>query len=150
MCLAEAWFACSRFLVLFSFFRMAVWDAWRTKVAGDLCSRAGFRGGRYLDFRGSLMLLSRGILSGGVWNGFLLGFVRGEIVPLSFLLGGPDGDEHLFWACPHPSFVHIRESPEFRDLLLMDRSFGHRCLLWHGWLPALASSGGSFSLGCFV
>ena len=83
----------------FQFFREAVWDAWRTEVAGDLGSRAGFRGGRYLDFRGSLKLLSsphlrrgdkgllRGILSGGVWNGFLLSFVRGEIVPCRFCGG---------------------------------------------------------------
>ena len=35
----------------FQFFRSAVWDAWRTKVAGDLGSLAGFRGARYLDFR---------------------------------------------------------------------------------------------------
>ena len=31
----------------------------------------------------------------------------------SFLVvsvGGPDNDGHLFWECPHPSFVHIRES----------------------------------------
>ena len=56
----------------------------------------GFRGCRYLDFRGSLKLLSsphlrggdkgllRRILSGCVWNGFLLSFVRGEIVPCRF------------------------------------------------------------------
>ena len=84
------------------FFPKAVWDAWRTKVAGDLGSRAGFRGGRYLDLRGSLKLLSsphprggdkgllRGNLSGCVWNGFLLGFVgfvRGEVVPCRFLSG---------------------------------------------------------------
>ena len=74
----------------------AMWDAWRTEVAGDLGSRAGFRCGRYLDFRGSFKLSSsphlrggdtgllRGILSGGVWNGFLLGFVRGEVVPCRF------------------------------------------------------------------
>ena len=79
------------------FFREAVWDARRTKV--DLSSRAGFRGGGYLDFLGSLKLLSsphlrggdkgllRGILSGGVWNGFLLSFVRGEIGPCRFLWG---------------------------------------------------------------
>ena len=97
----------------FLFFREVVWDAWRTKVAGDLSSRAGVRGGRYLDFRGSLKLLSsphlrggdkgllRGILSGSVWNGFLLSFVRGEIVPCRFC-GSPDGDGHLFWECPHP------------------------------------------------
>ena len=128
----------------FQFFREAVWGAWRTKVAGDLSSRAGFRGGRYLDFRGSLKLLSsphlrggdkgllRGILSGGVWNGFLLGFVKGEIVPCRFC-GGLDHDGHFFWECPYPPFVHIRESVEFRDLLLRDRSSWPRCLLWHGW-----------------
>ena len=87
----------------FQFFREAIWRAWRTKIAGDLSYRAGFRGGRYLDFRGSLKLLSsphlrggdegllRGILSGCVWNGFLLGFVKGEIVPCRFC-GGPDND----------------------------------------------------------
>ena len=60
----------------------------RTKVAGDISSPAGFRGGRYLDFRGSLKLLSsphlrggderllRGILSRGVWNGFLPGSIQ--------------------------------------------------------------------------
>ena len=111
----------ARSLVQFSFFREAVWDAWRTKVAGDLSSRACFRGGRYLDFRGSLKLLSsphlrrgdkgllRGILSGGVWNGFLLSFVRGEIVPCRFC-GGPDGDggaliSLLFTFVKIPNFV---------------------------------------------
>ena len=91
-------------------FREAIWRAWRTKVAGDLSSRAGFRDGRYLDFRGSLKLLSsphlrggdkgllREILSGGVWNGFLLSFVKGEIVPCRFC-GSPDNDGHLFWEC---------------------------------------------------
>ena len=72
-----------------------------------------------------------GILSGGVWNGFLLSFVKEEIVPCRFC-GGPDSDGHLFWECPHPPFVHIRESVEFRDLLLRDRSSWPRCLLWHG------------------
>ena len=138
----------------FQFFREAIWGAWRTEVAGDLSSRAGFRGGRYLDFRGSLKLLSsphlrggdkgllRGILSGGVWSGFLLSFVRGEIVPCRFC-GGPDRDGHLFWECPHPPLVQIRESVEFRDLLLRDRSSWPGCLLWHGWLPALACTGGA-------
>ena len=62
------------------FFRNCVWDAWRTKVAGDLSSRAGFRDGRYLDFRSSLKLLPSPHLRGedkglfawhfvwGVWN----------------------------------------------------------------------------------
>ena len=70
--------------------------------------------------------LLRRILSGSVWNGFLLSFVRGEIVPCRFC-GGPDG--HLFWECFHPPFVHIRESPEFHDLLLRDKSFWPWCLL---------------------
>ena len=113
-----------------------------------------FGGGRYLNFRGSLKLLSsphlrggdkgllRGILSGSVWNGFLLSFVKGELVPCRFCGGPDDNDGHLFWECPHHSFVHNRESPEFRDLLLRYRSSWPWCLLWHGWLPALACAGG--------
>ena len=38
--------------------------------------------------------LLRGILSGGVWNGFLLSVVKGEIVPCRFC-GGPENDGHL-------------------------------------------------------
>ena len=45
----------ARSLVLFSFFREAVWDAWRTKVAGDLSSRARFHGGRCVPM-GAAML----------------------------------------------------------------------------------------------
>ena len=33
-------------------FRAAILDAWRCKVAVDLCGRQGFRGGPLLDFRG--------------------------------------------------------------------------------------------------
>ena len=108
----------------FQFFRKAVWDAWITHLRG-----------------GDKRLLRR-ILSGGVWNGFLLSFVRGEVVPWRFC-GGLDSDGHLFWECPHPPFVHIRESPEFRDLLLRDKSSWPRCHLWHGWLPALACTCGA-------
>ena len=42
--------------------------------------------------------LLRSILVGGVWNGFLLGRVRGQVVPCRFC-GAPDGDGHLFWEC---------------------------------------------------
>ena len=107
---------------LFQFFPKAVWDAWRTKVAGDLSSRAGFRGGRYLDFQG------RAFARDFVWG--CLEWISSRLCQrrnqrrnrsLSFF-GGPDSDGHLFWECPHPSFVHIRESPEFHDLLLLDRS----------------------------
>ena len=59
--------------------------------------------------------------------------------------GGPDNDGHVFWECLHPPFVHIRESVEFRDLLLRDESSWPGCLLWHGWLPALACTGGASS-----
>ena len=60
-----------------------------------------------LDIRGSLQLLSSSharerdkallssIIVGGVWNGFLLGRVRGQVVPCPFC-GAPDGDGHLF------------------------------------------------------
>ena len=38
-------------------------------------------------------------------------------------------------------FVHVRESPKFHDLLLMDKSTWPGCLLCHGWLPAVTCSG---------
>ena len=91
---------------------------WRSKVSFDMCQRQGFRGGPLLDMAGSLQLLHaphvrerdkallRGIMVGGVWNGFLLGHARGEIVPCRFC-GEADGDGHLFWECPHPPLVQI-------------------------------------------
>ena len=42
--------------------------------------------------------LLRGVLVGGVWNGYLLERVRGQPVPCRFC-GGPDGDGHLFGEC---------------------------------------------------
>ena len=36
----------------------AILDAWRNKVAADLCGREGFRGGPLLDIHGSLQLLN--------------------------------------------------------------------------------------------
>ena len=69
-------------------FRAAILDAWRNKVAADLCGRKGFRGGPLLDVHGSLQLLNsshvrerdkallRSIIIGSVWNGFLLDRVR--------------------------------------------------------------------------
>ena len=112
----------------FQFFKAVILDAWNTKVCGDLGRRAGFRRGTRLDLKGSLQLLSashlrerdkgllRDILSGGVWNGFLLGHARGEIVPRE-IVGEADGDGHLFWDCSHPPFVHIRENPELHGLM---------------------------------
>ena len=131
------------------FVKSAVWDAWSAKAAQDLSRRQGFRGGNFLDLKGSIRLLRAshvrnrdegllsGIMSGGVWNGFLLERVQGEVVPSRFC-GQADGDGHLFWKCSYPSLVQIRENPEFHDLVQRDKSKWPWCLLWHGWLPALA------------
>ena len=54
-------------------------------------------------------MLLRSIMAGGVRNDFLLGKVRGEVVPCRFC-GGADGDGHLFWECPYPPLVEIREN----------------------------------------
>ena len=121
--------------------------------AGDLWGRKGFRGGPLLDIHGSLQLLSsshvrerdkgllRSIMVGGVWNGFLLGRVRNQVVPCRFC-GAPDHDGHLFWECTFPPLVEIRESPEFHDLMRLDKAHWPRCLLWHGWLPMLSGCNG--------
>ena len=88
-------------------FRSAIWQAWQSKVATELCKRKGFRGGFGVDIYGSHQLLVsshlrerdkmllRAILSGGVWNGFLLSKVQKEDVPCRFC-GAPDNDGHLF------------------------------------------------------
>ena len=135
-------------------FRAAILDAWRNKVAADLCKRRGFRSGPLLDFHGSLQLfnsshvrerdkaLLRAIMVGGVWNGFLLGHIRGQPVPCRFC-GTPDHDGHLFWECTCPPLVEIRENPEFHDLIRMNEGHWPRCLLWHGWLPKLSGVGGA-------
>ena len=99
-----------------------------------------------MDIDGTLKLLNsdhvrerdqallRSILVGGVWNGFLLGQVRGQDVPCRFC-GKPDGDGHLFGDCTFPPLDEIREHPEFHDLME---------LLWHDWLPLLSGiNGGS-------
>ena len=69
-------------------FRSATWQAWQSKVATDLCKRKGFRSGFGVDVYGSHQLpvsshlrerdkmLLRAILSGRVWNGFLLSYKR--------------------------------------------------------------------------
>ena len=112
--------------------------------------RKGFRGGFGVVIYGSHQLLVsshfrerdkmllRAILSGGVWNGFLLSKVKKEDVPCRFC-GAPDNDGHLFWDCTFPPFVELRDQPEFLPLLSRDRTHWPRCLLWHGWLPGLSS-----------
>ena len=135
-------------------FKAAILDAWRDKVSVDFCGREGYRGGPLLDVHGSLQLLNsshvrerdkallRIIMVGGVWNGFLLGRVRGQVVPCQFC-GAPDGDGHLFWECTFPPLVEIRGNPEFHDLMRMDKGHWPRCLLWHGWLPMLSGVPGA-------
>ena len=107
-----------------------------------------------LDVHGSLQLLNsshvrdrdkgflRSIMVGGMWNGYLLGKVREQLVPCGFC-GAPDNDGHLFWECPFPPLVEIRENPEFHDLMRMDKAHWPRCLLWHGWLPMLTGVNGA-------
>ena len=134
-------------------FRSAIWQAWQSKVATDLCKRKGFRCGFGVDVYGShqllasshfrerdkmLLMLLRAIHSGGVWNGFLLSKVKKEDVPCRFC-GAPDNDGHLFWDCTFPPFVELRNQPEFLPLMSRDRTHWPRCLLWHGWLPGLSS-----------
>ena len=135
-------------------FRSAILDAWRNKVAVDLCGREGFRSGPLLDIRGSLQLLNsshvrdrdegllRSVLVGGVWNGFLLSRVKGQPVPCRFC-GSPDSEGQLFWECTLPPLVAIRENPEFHDLMREDKAHWPRCLLWHGWLPMLSGVNGA-------
>ena len=105
--------------------------------------------GPTLDIAGSLQLLhasrrrlcSEASMVGGVWDGFLLGHARGEIVPCRFC-GGFGGDGHLLWECLHPPLVQIRENPEFHDVVQRDKRNWPRCLLWQGWLPARDGAGG--------
>ena len=131
-------------------FRGAIWQAWQSKVAVDLCKRKGFRGGFGVDLYGSHQLLVsshprerdkmllRAILSGGVWNGFLLGKAKKEDIPCRFC-GAPDNDGHLFWDCTFPPFMEFGNNPEFLPLMSRDRTNWPRCLLLHGWLPGLTS-----------
>ena len=121
-------------------FQDSILNALRDVNAADLCRRQGFRGGPLWDFRGSMQLLDsshvrdrdkallRAILSGGVWKGFLLGNMRRENVPCRFC-GGPDGDGHLFWDCSYTPLVAVRDSPEFHEIISIDKTGWPRCLL---------------------
>ena len=103
----------------------------------------------FLDVSGTLQLLNsdhvrerdkallRSVMVGGVWNGFLLGRARSQAVPCRFC-GALDDDGHFFGDCPFPPLLEIRESPEFHELMEMDKSYWPKCLLWHGWLPLLS------------
>ena len=136
-------------------FKAAVLDAWRNKVAADLCGRAGFRGGLLLDVHGSLQLLNsshvrerdKALLHSIMfwecleWFSSLTGSSPG--CSLSVLLWAPDCDGHLFWECTFPSLVEIRESPEYHYLIRIDKGHWPRCFLWHGWLPMLSGVNGT-------
>ena len=92
--------------------------------------REGFRRGPLVDVFGSLQLpnsthvrkrekaLLKSVMVGGVWNDFLLGRVRGQLVP-------------------------CRENHEFHHLMRMDEGHWPRCLLWHGWIPLLSGVDGA-------
>ena len=48
----------------------------------------------------------------------------------------------FFGSVPSTLFCMFRELPEFVSLMSMDRSEWPRCMLWHGWLPGVSSTGG--------
>ena len=81
--------------------------------------------------------LLRSVMVGGVWNGFLLGRVRGSLFHVDFVM-------HLMVTvtflgeCTFPPLVEIRENPEYHDLMRMDEDHWQRCLLWHGLLTMLS------------
>ena len=116
-------------------FQDSILGALRDLNAADLCKRKGFRGGPLLDFRGPMQLLDsshvrdrdrallRAILSGRVWNGFLLGKMRRENVPCRFC-GGPDGDGHLFWDCSYTPPVAVGRVLSFMILSIWIRLVG--------------------------
>ena len=45
--------------------------------------------------------------------------------------GALDNDGHLFWDCPFPPLVEIRENPEVHDLMREDKAHWPRCT-WSG------------------
>ena len=73
--------------------------------------------------RNRVKALLRGILSGGVWNGFLLGKVQGENVPCRFC-GGPDGEGHLFGSVPIPLLLILETVLNFMTLSIWIRLAG--------------------------
>ena len=134
-------------------FHDSILGALRDFNSADLCRRKGFRGGPLLDFRGSMQLLDsshvrdrdkallRAILSGGAWNGFLLGKVCEEKTFHVVFVGVRMEMVTCFGSVlSPPPLVGIRESPEFHDILRLDKAGWPRCLLWHGWLPALSGA----------
>ena len=79
--------------------KAALLDAWRNKVAADLCGRRVFEVGLcwmsmapcssliLLNVRERDKALLRSVMVGGVWNGLLLGRVRSQVCSLAVLWG---------------------------------------------------------------
>ena len=59
--------------------------------------------------------LFRSVMVGSVWNGFLLGRVRNQVLPCRFC-GALDHDGHLFRECTFFPLVEIREILSFMIL----------------------------------
>lgn len=73
---------------------------------------------------------------------FFLGRMRREPVPCRFCCGEEE-DGHLFWDRTVPPLVHLREGPEFSDLVSMNKDCWPRFMLGHGWLPGLSGHNGN-------
>ena len=131
----------------FQFFRSAIWDAWRTKVAGDLVQWVFGVGGFLIsglaspERRGQRAFAWYFVL-GGFGMDSLLALSEEKSFPAAFV-----GVLAVTGICfgsvlISPLFISVRVL-NFTCLLSMDRRTWPRCLLWHGWLLALACSGGA-------
>ena len=77
--------------------------------------------------------LLRGILSCGVWNGFLLGKVRGENVPCRFC---GEGDGHFFGIERTHLLSTSGRAVNLQTLLVVMRGLGLGVFSGTGWLQA--------------
>ena len=135
--------------------KAAVLDAWRNKVAADLCGREGVFGAglcwMFMAPCSSLTLLmfekEMRLCFVASWLGVsgMVCFLDG--IEASLFHVGFVGLLIMMVICsgnvPFPPLVEIRENPEFHDLMRMDQAHWPRCLLWHGWLPMLSGVNGS-------
>ena len=119
--------------------KTAILDAWRNKVAADLCGREDFRGGPLLD---ALLMLEKEIrpcfaaswlgLSGMVF--FLVKFVIrlflvGSVVLLMVMV-------IYFGNVPFFLLLRSLKNPEFHDLMRMDKVLA--LMLALAWLASYA------------
>ena len=138
--------------------KAAILDAWRNKVAADLCVRVFVVGLCLMSMAPCSSLILHIVVReirlcfAASWfevfgmvfflDGFEARLFHVGFVPCRFC-GAPDGDGHLFWECTFPPLVEIRENPKFHDLKRMDKGHWPRCLLWYGWLPKLSGVNGA-------